>query len=87
MPRWVCHGLSTAVGASSREEGCFQGVLAHALGFAQLRWSVAPVADVFGERNGAAAADRGFGDQGSKPAELFTDRQLMGIEDQVGDRS
>ena len=63
MVPWVCAGFSTAVRLLSREEGCFQGVLAHALGFAQLRWSVAPVADVLGEQNGAAAADRGFGDQ------------------------
>ena len=45
------------------------------------------MAEIFRVEKGAAAADRGFGDQGSKPAELFTDRQLMGIEDQVGDRS
>ena len=44
------------------------------------------MAEVFGEQNGAAAADRGFGDQGIKPAELLPDRQLVGIKDQVGDR-
>jgi len=60
----VCAGLSTAVWASLREAGCLQRVLAHTLGFAQVRWSVAPVADVFGEQNSATAADRGLGDQG-----------------------
>ena len=72
MASWVCTGLSTAVGAPSREEGCFQRLLAHTLGFAQIRWSVAPVAEVFGEQNGATAVDRGLGDQG--------------IKNQVGDR-
>jgi len=73
MLPWVCAGLSTAARASSRDAaGCVQGVLAHTLGFAQVRWSVAPVAEVFGEQNGATAADRGLGDQG--------------IKDQVGDR-
>jgi hypothetical protein len=46
----------------------------------------APVAEVFGEQNGAAAADGGCGDQGIEPAELLPDRQLVGIKNQVGDR-
>ncbi len=35
----------------------------------------APMAEIFRVENGAAAADRGFGDQGIEPAELFPDRQ------------
>jgi hypothetical protein len=65
MASWVRDGLSTAVRASSRGEGRLQGVWNHTLGFAQVRWSVAPVAEVFGEQNGSAAADRGLGDQAS----------------------
>jgi len=42
------------------------------------------MAEILRVENGEAAADRGFGDQSTKPAELFTNRQLMGIEDQVG---
>jgi len=72
MVPWIRTGLSTSVRASSREAGCLQRMLAHSLGLAQVRWSVAPVAEVFGEQNGAAAADRGLGDQG--------------IKNQVGDR-
>jgi len=33
------------------------------------------MAEIFRVENGAAAADRGFGDQGIEPAELFSDRQ------------
>jgi hypothetical protein len=44
------------------------------------------VAEVFGEEDLAGAADRGFGDQGIEPAELFLNRQLVGIMNQIGDR-
>jgi len=44
----------------------------------------APVAEVFRIKNVAVAADRGLGDQGIEPAELLPNRQLVGIEDQIG---
>ncbi|MCX5949044.1 MAG: hypothetical protein NTY67_12985 [Cyanobacteria bacterium] len=44
------------------------------------------MAEVFGEEHGATAADGRHGDQGNNPAELFTDRQLVAIKNQVGDR-
>ena len=44
------------------------------------------MAEIFRVENDAMAADRGLGDQGIEPAELLPDRQLVGIEDQVGDR-
>ena len=40
----------------------------------------AAVAEVFREEDGAAAANRRFGDQVSKPAELFAAGQLVGIK-------
>jgi hypothetical protein len=42
------------------------------------------MAEILGKEKGAAATDRSFGDQGIEPAELLTDRQLVGIEDQIG---
>ena len=42
------------------------------------------MAEILGKKNGAAATDRSFGDQGIEPAELLANRQLVGIEDQVG---
>lgn len=44
----------------------------------------APMAEIFGGEKVAVAADCSHGDQGSEPAELLSDRQLVGIEDQVG---
>jgi len=42
------------------------------------------VTEIFGEVKVAVAADCSLGDQGIEPAELLSDRQLVGIEDQVG---
>ena len=46
MARWVCHGLPTAVGASSREAGCFQRLPVCARGFALAPLVKAPVGEV-----------------------------------------
>jgi len=42
------------------------------------------VTEIFGGEKVAVAADCSLGDQGTEPAELLSDRQLVGIEDQVG---
>jgi len=42
------------------------------------------MAEVFREKDGAAAADRRFSNQRIKPAELFKVGQLVGIQHQVG---
>ena len=45
------------------------------------------VAELFREENGATATNSRLGDQRIEPAELFTERELVGIKNEGGDQS